>query len=264
MSASLQNEFISDTYTSLLHLSGGGLYANPPRRDVYDGSGNITGFTLSGTKVIANNVAFPEQHVDHKVNADGDPQVTNLIDMFFPVGSIQMTIGNDNPEDRLPGTQWSPVAAGRFVVGVGSGNFGSGDPVAGGVEQWPVNPSNDYANYEPGNNIGGMGPAHEGLLSEVSLSTDQLPRHTHIPAQQEGFGNIVTWSSAPLPGETEGFIGAIDDGRVPNPDGVGTGDPIYAFPATQPVAQTLDFVGKNQAFSISPVSYGAYIWKRTQ
>ena len=116
MSASLQNEFISDTYTSLLHLSGGGLYTNPPRRDVYDGSGNITGFTLSGTQVIANNVALPEQHVEQKVDGEGNPQITSLIDMFFPIGSIQMTIDNVNPENRIPGTRWVPVAGGRFVV----------------------------------------------------------------------------------------------------------------------------------------------------
>ena len=45
MSASLQNEFISDTYTSLLHLSGGNLYENPPRRD-----GPINPYEGSGTK----------------------------------------------------------------------------------------------------------------------------------------------------------------------------------------------------------------------
>jgi len=260
MSASLQNEFISDTYTSLLHLSGGGLYANPPKRDVYDGSGNITGFTLSGTKVIANNVELPEQHVGTR--DFNDKKITSLIDMFFPVGSIQMTINDVNPEDRIPGTAWVPVAAGRFVVGVGSGNFGVDDPTAGPVEQWPVNPSNDYANYEPGNNIGGMGPAHAGLLSEVSLATDQLPRHTHVPAENAGFANIVTWSSAPVGDEENPFIGPIDQ-AVPN-TGTDALQPIYAFPATQPIAQTLSEVGTNQAFSISPVSYGAYIWQRTQ
>jgi len=250
MSASLQNEFISDTYTSLLHLSGGGLYANPPKRDVYDGSGNITGVTLSGTKVIANNVELPEQHVGTR--DFNDNKITSLIDMFFPVGSIQMTIDDVNPENRIPGTTWVPVAAGRFVVGVGTGG-----PDEEGADP-PTNPSNSYTPYVPGINIGGMGKRHDGLSSVVSLVTDQLPSHTHVPAEQEGFSNIVTWTSA---NET---IGAITGGRVPNPTGVGTGDPIYAFPATQPIAQTLSEVGTNQAFSISPVSYGAYIWKRTQ
>ena len=249
MSASLQNEFISDTYTSLLHLSGGALYANPPKRDVYDGSGNITGVTLSGTKVIANNVELPEQHVGTR--DFNDNKITSLIDMFFLVGSIQMTIDDVNPEDRIPGTTWVPVAAGRFVVGVGTGG-----PDEEGADP-PTNPSNSYTPYVPGINIGGMGPSHQGKESHVALTKDQLPPHTHVPAQNpDGFGNVVTWTSA------EEFIGPIDQ-AVPN-TGTDSVKPIYAFPATQPIAQTLDFVGKNQAFSISPVSYGAYIWKRTQ
>ena len=247
MSASLQNEFISDTYTSLLHLSGGGLYTNPPRRDVYDGSGNITGFTLSGTQVIANNVALPEQHVDHKVDSKGNPIITNLIDMFFPIGSIQMTIDNVNPENRIPGTRWVPVAGGRFVVSAPS----AADD--GGVG----NPSYDYGAYSAGYNPGGS----SGYLSEVSLIESQLPKHTHVPAENAGFGNVVTWTSTTATGGYP-FIGLIDGGQVPNPTGRGTGPPIYAFPATQPIAQTLSEVGANQAFSISPMSYGVYIWRR--
>ena len=241
MSASLQNEFISDAYTSLLHLSGGGLYANPPKRDVYDGSGNITGFTLSGTKVIANNVELPEQHVD-SLDAVNN-QVTSLIDMFFPVGSIQMTMDNINPQTRLPGTKWESVATGRFVVGVGG-----------------QNPSNDYGQYNTANNIGGMGPNHDGLDSHVSLVQDQMPAHTHVPNSINAqFGNVVTWTtSEDVPGGGEG--GAINQ-SVPN-TGTESIDPIYAFPAIQPVAQKLSTVGTNQAFSISPVSYGAYIWRR--
>jgi len=249
MSASLQNEFISDTYTSLLHLSGGGLYTNPPRRDVYDGSGNITGFTLSGTQVIANNVALPEQHLLQQFDSDGNPQITNLIDMFFPIGSIQMTIDNVNPGDRIPGTRWVPVAGGRFVVSAPS----AADD--GGVG----NPSYDYGAYSAGYNPGGS----SGYMSDVSLVEAQIPKHTHVPAENAGFGNVVTWTSAPVGDDENPSRGPIDGGQVPNPGGAaGTGPPIYAFPATQPIAQTLSEVGANQAFSISPLSYGVYIWRR--
>ena len=195
MSADLQNEFIADTYTSLLHLSGGDLNKTP-KRDVYDGAGNVTGLALSGTKVITNNVALPEQHVDSLEATNNE--ITNLVDMFFPVGTIQMTCEpNDNPGNRIPGTTWERVAEGRFVVGVGG-----------------ENPSKDYSEYVVGDNDGG------------------------------GVGQLIQ-------------------------QGTSTYDPVYGFPAFQPIAQTLSFAGGKdggaaQAFSISPISYGAYIWKRTQ
>ena len=241
MSASLQNEFISDTYTSLLHLSGGGLYENPPRRDVYDGDGNITGVTLSGTKVIANNVEFPEQHVDSADAADGN--ITSLIDMFFPVGTIQMTFDNVSPATRLPGTTWIRVSQGRFLVGVGGP---------------PGNPSNDYNEYAAGENVGGS----SGTQSDVSLIVDQLPEHSFRPdSVNPEFSNIITWTGAD--GEEGGGAGGAINQPVPN-----TGDdseqPIYAFPRLTPIAQKLETLGKNQAFSISPVSYGVYIWQRIQ
>jgi hypothetical protein len=234
MSANLQNSFISETYTSLLHLSGGGLNATP-KRWVYDGEGNVTGLALSGTKVLANNVELPEQHVRSEEAVNNE--ITSLVDMFFPVGSIQITIDNANPGSRIPGTVWESVAEGRFLCGVGG-----------------ENPSNGYAGYTAENNIGGMGPNHDGDYSHVALIESQLPRHTHVPnSVDSGFSNIITWTGAD-PGPVDGEV----------QQGGGGGAPVFAFPATQPIAQTLSFVGTNTAFSISPISYGAYIWKRTQ
>ena len=46
MPASLENQFISDLYTSLLHLSGAEL--GNAVNQVYDGVGNRTGIALSG------------------------------------------------------------------------------------------------------------------------------------------------------------------------------------------------------------------------
>ena len=247
MSADLQNEFIADTYTSLLHLSGGDLNKTP-KRDVYDGAGNVTGLALSGTKVITNNVALPEQHVDSLEATNNE--ITNLVDMFFPVGTIQMTCEpNDNPGNRIPGTTWERVAEGRFVVGVGG-----------------ENPSKDYSEYAVGDNDGGMGPNHDGKTSHVALIEEQMPRHTHAPdSENSEYGNVVSWTSGPFPPDdrTSGGVGQLIQ------QGTSTYDPVYGFPAFQPIAQTLSFAGGKdggaaQAFSISPISYGAYIWKRTQ
>ena len=237
MSASLQNELISDLYTSLLHLSGGDLYKDPPKRDVYDGLGNVTGLSLSGTKVIANNVELPEQHVDSDSNT-----ITSLVDMFFPVGTIRMTVDNINPGTRIPGTGWELVSEGRFIAGVGGRN-----------------PSNSYGGYTAGDNVGGS----DGVDSHVSLNEDQMPAHTHVPNSFNGqFGNVLSWTSS------EGTPGGGNGGAINKQIPVGQTsqflEPIYGFPDLQPISQKLSTVGKNQAFSISPMSYGAYIWKRTQ
>jgi hypothetical protein len=248
MSASLQNEFISETYTSLLHLSGGGLNKTP-KRDVYDGEGNITGLALSGTKVLANNVELPEQHVASLEAANN--QITSLVDMFFPVGSIQITTENDDPGSRIPGTVWERVAEGRFLVGTGG-----------------VNPSNSYGAYDAGDNAGGMGLGHDGQTSVVSLIKEQMPKHTHTPVGYNAeYGNILTWTSGPW-GDDQRTIGPVDQ-EVPNTQGETMFDPIYAFPAAQPIAQTLSEEGGRgggaaAAFSTSPISYGAYIWRRTE
>ena len=253
MSASLRNEFISETYSSLLHLSGGNLNKTP-KRDIYDGDGNVTGIALSGTKVIANNVELPEQHV--RSEEAGNNEITSLVDMFFPVGSIQITtVDGADPGERIPGTVWERVAEGRFLVGVGG-----------------QNPSTDYTEYVSGNNNGGMGPSHDGQTSVVSLIKEQMPKHTHVPSGQDGgYKNILSWPStpgSPPDGTAEDeFAGPINQ-LVPN-TGDQSSEPIYAFPGIQPIAQRLSDTGGTDggaatAFSISPISYGAYIWKRTQ
>ncbi len=59
MPASLENQFISDLYTSLIHLSGAELGPVGPLNKIFDGAGNSTGLALSGERVIINNYVYP-------------------------------------------------------------------------------------------------------------------------------------------------------------------------------------------------------------
>jgi hypothetical protein len=111
MPESLENQFISDLYTSLLHLSGAELGPNGPLNKVFDGAGNSTGLALSGKRVIINNYIYPEGYSDKQ---------TEWLDAFFPVGCLQLTFDNNDPGTRIAGTEWRQVAQGRFLVGVGS------------------------------------------------------------------------------------------------------------------------------------------------
>jgi hypothetical protein len=107
MPESLTNQFISDFYTSLLHLSGAEL--GDSLNSVFDGAGNSTGLALSSNRVVINNYIYPE----------GPAEPTEWLDAFFPVGCIQLTLDDINPQTRIAGTTWIIVAEGKFLVGVG-------------------------------------------------------------------------------------------------------------------------------------------------
>jgi len=108
MPESLTDQFISDFYTSLLHLSGAKLGNNLNK--VFDGAGNSTGLALSGDRVVVNNYIYP------KGPTTGP---TEWLDAFFPVGCVQLTLDNINPQTRIAGTVWQVIAEGQFLVGVG-------------------------------------------------------------------------------------------------------------------------------------------------
>ena len=112
MPESLENQFISDLYTSLIHLSGAELGPVGPLNQVFDGAGNSTGLALSGKRVIVNNYIYPEGFETR------DP--IEWLDAFFPVGCLQLTFDDNNPTDRIAGTTWKRVAQGRFLVGTGT------------------------------------------------------------------------------------------------------------------------------------------------
>ena len=124
MPESLQNQFISDSYTSILHLSGGKLTAGldpGPDQDkdgssfngIYDGLGNKTGISLSSTRVVIDNYVQPPGP------ESGPP--TEWLDAFFPINSIKLTFDNINPGSKIAQTVWEMVSQGRFLVGWGEG-----------------------------------------------------------------------------------------------------------------------------------------------
>ena len=112
--ADLTNQFISDKYTSLLHLSGAQM-TSPLAEDqsahgVYDGKGNYTGIGVTTTSISFNNITMPKSTTD-----------TTLVDYFFPIGSIFISLDNVNPGVRMTETVWELVSTGLFLAGVGTG-----------------------------------------------------------------------------------------------------------------------------------------------
>lgn len=150
MSNSFENQFISDTYTSILH-TGLSALSSSQLRDVHDGIGQKSSLSLglSGGgaeitgKLTAGNIEYPEVS-----------DVITLIDFIFPVGSIYLSLDDNNPQDRFPNTTWELVSEGKFLVGTGTGNDGTTDKT-----------------FESGENLNGE--------YETTLTEDQLPSHSH-------------------------------------------------------------------------------------
>jgi len=160
MPESLENQFISDLYTSLLHLSGANLGPNGPINNIFDGDGNSTGLALSGERVIVNNYIYPKGFETR--------EPLQWLDCFFPVGCLQLTFDDNNPTDRIAGTSWIQVAKGRFLVGTGIHTDKDGTErefCPGGEEE------------EAAGLRGGSGDIRG--FYEVALTADELPAHTH-------------------------------------------------------------------------------------
>ena len=161
MPESLTDQFISDFYTSLIHLSGSEVGTDLNK--IFDGAGNSTGLAVSGDRVVINNYIYP----------DGGLNPVEWLDAFFPVGCLQLTFDNNNPETRIAGTTWEHVAEGRFIVGVGECyadkngiryGFAPGDPTVEGSDDASTSLRKD------GNEAGEY---------RVTLVTEDLPTHTH-------------------------------------------------------------------------------------
>ena len=106
--ADFTNQFISDRYTSLIHLSGNNLTEDFD--GVYDGVGNYTGIEISTSDVSIHNVTMLKSATD-----------TTLLDLIYPVNSIFLSTENENPGNKLIGSTWELVSQGLFLAGVGTG-----------------------------------------------------------------------------------------------------------------------------------------------
>tara|TARA_R100001509_G_scaffold128498_1_gene81895 strand:+ start:1794 stop:2948 length:1155 start_codon:yes stop_codon:yes gene_type:complete len=213
MPESLENQFISDLYTSLLHLSGASLGEKGPLNRVYDGVGNQTGLALSGDRVVVSNYIYPRGFTSR--------EPLEWLDSFYPVGSIQLTLDNNNPTDRIAGTVWEQVAKGRFLVGTGTFTDKNGTTrefCPGGEEE------------EAAGNRGGNGDTAGEYLTE--LLQDNLPAHTHdvnigaLDVQIPNPAGISTSFQAPNVGITDATLTFREQQRAR----LALGTKVYAFP----------------------------------
>lgn len=112
---------ISSSYIGVLHVNQAAAAALPASGTVVvnDGSGNASALAVGranqGAVVTG---AFTANGLTYPATAGG---VTALIDLIYPVGAIFISVSTTNPGTYLTGTTWVATAAGKFIVGVGTG-----------------------------------------------------------------------------------------------------------------------------------------------
>lgn len=229
MPNSLENQFISDGYKGQLHVGMRALSAGP-QFPVFDGQGNTSslsvalsggGATVTGG-LTAGRVVYPALAT-----------LTTLIDLLFPVGSVQLSFDNVNPGTRFVGTTWTQTSQGRFLVGTGTG----------------TDSNNQSMTFPPGNSgLGDYG---------TTLTSDQVPDHYHYIAVNQ----VSTANGANANLDANGYMAFAR-----NPAGVGTFE--YRLDGLASVANVGRTSGVVRSQAISGIqttnpAYGLYVWVRT-
>jgi hypothetical protein len=211
----LTNEFAADTYKGILHtsnvpVSGANL---PP---VYDGLGYKSALKLGSD---GNGASFTGTLSADNFTLHG---YVTIIDYLYPVGAVYLDTLDVNPQTRFSGTTWGKISEGRFLAGVGEG----------------TDQNLNNKTITSGDN--------DGSYTHI-LSQDEMPSHTHTPAENNEYPYIVTWP----------YLGSISRQEAGNDS-----NDSYLFPNQRPQAQTLSAVGGGMAHENTPPGFGVYIWKR--
>jgi microcystin-dependent protein len=111
-------------------------------------SGAPLTFTVNGVDKSGELVALdtPNQNISIDLN------LSNLMNIVYPIGSVLFSIDSINPQSRFGGT-WTRIANGRFIVGAGTGDDG--------IQTKEFNTGNNTGEYEH------------------PLTTTEMPNHTH-------------------------------------------------------------------------------------
>ena len=108
--------------------------------------------TITGNSKITNRIDTDVIYANTYLNL---PNATEgIINLIYPIGSIFLSFTNTDPSIRFTGTQWTQVANGRFIVGVGTGNDGI-----------------QNRTFNSGNNTNGE--------YDHKLTIAEMPRHNH-------------------------------------------------------------------------------------
>lgn len=182
-------------------------------------------------------------------------QLTNseLLSLVYPVGSIYTSVNNTNPGSFLGGT-WASFGAGRTLIGVSSSD-------------------DDFSAAQK-----------TGGTKQVTLSTDQMPSHTHTGSTVSGDGNhnhnaqtaeaSLEGTFTAFRGTTGGIVSRVGESSD-NVGGTGTtrenlkitADHQHQINISNSGAHIHDFTtessGGSEPIDILPPYITVYFWRRT-
>lgn len=182
-------------------------------------------------------------------------QLTNseLLSLVYPVGSIYTSVNNTNPGSFLGGT-WASFGAGRTLIGVSSSD-------------------DDFSAAQK-----------TGGAKQVTLSTDQMPSHTHAGSTDSGDGNhnhnaqtaeaSLEGTFTAFRGTTGGIVSRVGESSD-NVGGTGTtrenlkitADHQHQINISNSGAHIHDFTtesaGGSEPIDILPPYITVYFWRRT-
>lgn len=162
-------------------------------------------------------------------NLDLQNQIDELRDMIYPVGSIYFSTNSANPSTIWGGT-WTQIK-GKFLIGVDS--------------------SDETGHWDSSKLSGGR--------SEVKLTTNELPSHTHIQNPHSHVG--LRWGKEDI-NDAISLNGGGWKGYNLSYNANLDGNTVNSIVTTSTTA-TNQYIGKGQSFSIMPPFYSVYIWERT-
>ena len=217
----LTDQFVAQSYKGVLHTSNEELLDASPKQ-VYDGVGNPSAMKLGGS---GEGVEISGDVVADNFRIVIGNEKRSLINYIYPIGSVYFSVDDGNPDAKFPGTTWTQISQGRFIVGVGTGNDS--------VEDNTFISENNNGRYN------------------TTLTEAQLPSHRHLHgvlSQHPTYNpNIYGASNTDIPDPVELFrpLDTLDS---------------VAFPLKQGFTSN---TGSGASFTNLPPSFGLYIWKRT-
>jgi hypothetical protein len=122
MSKTLTDQYVSDTYTGILHSEA--VLPETGQSTIYDGDGNTSSLKLGRA---CNGATICGKLTADEIEVDAITFNNNsLINKIYPIGSIYFSYTSSNPSTTIGGG-WNRIANGRFIVGAGTGTDDNGD-----------------------------------------------------------------------------------------------------------------------------------------